>query len=475
MTQMIVTFTLHADITWADGQPLTAADSVYSYELARQLDDPALQRRVDHTASYEALDGQTVVWIGVPGYRDTTYLLNLYHPLPRHVLGSTTVDQLLQTDIAQRKPLGWGPFVIEEWVAGDHIALVRNAHYFRASQGLPHLDRVVFRFLGSSGQVSEALLGAECDIVTQDLLAEMNDSLWEATEAGRLALITSSSREWEHLDFGVQPVPWSGRVAFFAETAVRQAVAHCIDRQRVAEAAFPSGGAAVAHTYIVPEHPLHAGDQLHRWPYDPETGRSMLQQAGWQDTDGDGIREARGVAGIASGAPFSVTLFTTKDDPARTRVAEVLSEDLAACGIGLATTYLAPEAFYADGPDGPVFGRQFDLALFSWLNGLDAPCSLYLSTEIPAEDNWWATSNNPGYASDAYDEACRAAMEALYGTEEYVHFHREAQRILSYDLPVLPLYFVPKRIAVSPRVEGVFLDPSQITPFWNIESVDVRP
>jgi peptide/nickel transport system substrate-binding protein len=140
----------------------------------------------------------------------------------------------------------------------------------------------------------------------------------------------------------------------------------------------------------------------------------------------------------------------------------------------LARIYLSPEAFYADGPDGLVFGRQFDLALFSWLNGLDAPCGLYLSSEIPNEDNWWATSNNPGYASEAYDEACRAALSALYGTEPYLRFHREAQRILTHDLPVLPLYFVPKHIAVRAEVTGVALDPGQLTPFWNIEAFDVR-
>jgi peptide/nickel transport system substrate-binding protein len=352
--------------------------------------------------------------------------------------------------------------------------MVRNAHYFRASEGLPHLDRVMFRFVGSSTQAAEELLAGECDVVTQDLLAEVPLSvLSEAVETGQVRLIASPTGEWEHLDFGVQPVRWSGRVPFFADKLVRQAVAQCIDRQRVAEEAFPSGDAAVANSYIVPEHPLYAGDQLHQWASDPEGGRSILEAAGWQDTDGDGIREARDVTGIRSGTPFSVTLLTTEGDAARRNAAEILEENLAGCGIDLAITYLPPEDFYADGPDGAVFGRQFDLALFSWLNGPDAPCSLYLSTEIPNEDNWWATSNNPGYASEAYDEACRAALSALYGTEAFVRNHREAQRILSHDLPVLPLYFVPRLVAVNTQVEGVVLDPGQLTPFWNIESFDV--
>jgi peptide/nickel transport system substrate-binding protein len=159
---------------------------------------------------------------------------------------------------------------------------------------------------------------------------------------------------------------------------------------------------------------------------------------------------------------------------ARQRAARVLEENLMECGVGLAIEYVPPDVFYADGPDGPVFGRRFDLALFSWLNGLSAPCELYLSSQIPNEQNWWATSNSPGYTSEEYDAACRAALDALYGTEAHAGFHRQAQRIFSRDVPVLPLYFVPRAVAVGPGVEGVVLDPSQLTPFWNIESFNIE-
>ena len=194
---------------------------------------------------------------------------------------------------------------------------------------------------------------------------------------------------------------------------------------------------------------------------------------GWFDEDGDGIREAHGVTGVTNRVPFSVTLLTTSDYPPREQTAQILSENLAACGIGLTAEYLPVEEFFADGPDGLVFGRQFALALFSWMNGLDAPCGLYLSDEIPRPENWWAASNNPGYASDDYDAACRSALDALPGTEAYTRFHHEAQRILSYDLPVLPLYSVPKLVAVRPGVSGVALDPGQYLELWNIEVFDI--
>ena len=474
-TQMVVTFTLRSDVTWADGQPLTAGDSQYAYEVATTLEDAALNRRTQRTMSYRALDDQTVVWTGVPGYRDTYYVLNFYHPLPRHAMADVDVEQLPPlSELARRRPLGWGPFVIEEWVEGDHISLARNPYYFRAAEGLPHLDRVTFRFVADAQQASDALLTGDCDLVTRELIGEDPPApLVEAAQSDQVRLISSSGSEWEHLDFGIQPVPWSDQHRFFTDVAVRQAVAHCTDRERIAREAFPYAEAILAHTYVPPQHSLYAADQLRFWQYDPAAGQSLLDQAGWQDTDGDGVREAQSVPGIVSGTPFSVTLLTTAGDPARERTADVLRQNLADCGIRMGTRYLPVDTFYADGPDGPVFGRQFDLALFSWLNGLSAPCGLYLSSEVPQQNNWWATSNNPGYESEAYDRACRSGLEAVYGTEAYVERHREAQAIFSRDLPVLPLYFVPKLLALSPEVRGVTLDPSQQTSFWNIEAFDL--
>ncbi len=478
MTQMVVTFTLRSDVTWADGYPLTADDFLYSFELAGEFDNANLRFFRERTASYDAVGEYTLVWASAPGYRDTAYsylsFLNFYPPLPRHVWGVAQADQLFSAEVARRKPLGWGPFVVEEWVEGDRITLARNPRYFRAAEGLPYLDRVTFRFVPDLQQALDMLAAGECDLITQDVIeGEELSALVQAAESGAVQLVSSASSEWEHLDFGIEPVTWANRPDLFGDERVRQAIAMCIDRERIAGDVFTYGDAAVADSYVAAVHPLYAGYQLYHWDYNPAGGRSLLDEAGWLDEDEDGIREAHGVANVHNGAPFTVTIFTTDDDPARERTVDILVENLADCGIGLAVQYFPDEEFFADGPDGPVLGRQFDLALFSWLNGLDAPCWLYLSSEIPAPENWWATSNNPGYASAEYDEACYAALDALPGTDDYALLHREAQRIFSRELPVLPLYFVPKVVAVRPEVSGVVLDPGEYLELWNIEAFDV--
>lgn len=494
MTQLVVTFTLRAGITWQDGQPLTADDSRYAFELIGGMQGPPQPWAwlYEQTASYDTRGERSVTWTGLPGYRDVAsfygypvqnfYFHNFFPPLPRHFWGATTGQQMLDSEVARRTPLGWGPFVIEEWLGGDRITLVRNPRYFRAAEGLPRLDRITFRFVTDLQQALDLFAAGECDLIAQDVIENEDITpLLVAAESGQLQLLTPLSSEWEHLDFGIEPAPWVERADFFGDVRVRQAIAQCVDRERIAREAFPYGEAVTAaHSYVSPEHPLYAAEQLADWDHNPAAGRLLLDEVGWRDEDGDGVREAHGVAGVRNNTPFTVTLVTTSDDrpyvqAARGRAAQLLSEDLLACGVGVSVQFLPFEDLAADGPDGPVFGRQFDLALFSWMNDLDPPCGFYLSAYIPDPQNWWnAPTNDPGYASAEYDTACQSALGAFPGTDAYVRFHLEAQRIFSQDMPVLPLYFVPRLAAVRSDVTGVILDPILYQGWWNIEAFDLN-
>jgi peptide/nickel transport system substrate-binding protein len=423
------------------------------------------------------------VWTSIPGYRDTfnlfgsplqnDYVQNFYHPLPRHAWGGVSADHLPDSQVVHRQPLGWGPFAIERWEAGQYITMVRNPHYFRSAEGLPYLDRVTFRFIADLQHALVLMEAGECDIITQDVFeGEDLTPLLEAASDGRAQLISSASSEWEHLDFGIEPSSWVRRSDFFGDVRVRQAIAQCVDRQRIADESFLHDGATLADSYVAAEHPLFAGSRLHLWDYDPAGGRDLLEEVGWRDEDGDGVREAQGVAGVARSTPFSVTLLTTDGDPVREKTAGILAEDLADCGIRLGVQYLSPEQLITEDHESPVLGRNFELALFSWNNGLFAPCEIYLSSQIPGPENQWTAPNNPGYASADYDAACQAALDALHGTSTHAYHHSVAQEVFSHDLPVLPLYFVPKLVAVRPHVIGIAPNPSEYLT-WNIEQVDV--
>ena len=204
MDQLAVRFKLRSGLLWSDGAPLTADDSLYSFEVAKSLFPGVRADLLSHTQSYNALDAQTVEWRGVPGFRDPGYQTNFFTPLPRHAWGMLPPDQLNTADVSARTPIGWGPYKIDEWKAGDHISLSRNPDYFRASEGLPAFDNLVFRFVDSRETAIAALLSGECDMVDETAHLELSGpQLLQLQDAGRVAVSFGTGTAWEHADFGI--------------------------------------------------------------------------------------------------------------------------------------------------------------------------------------------------------------------------------------------------------------------------------
>jgi peptide/nickel transport system substrate-binding protein len=470
MPQMVVTFTLQSGLAWSDGPPLTADDSVFSFELVADAATPADKTIVERTAGYRAVDAQTVVWRGVPGYLDHFYYLNFWHPLPRHAWSDLSAAELLTADVSTRQPLGWGPFEIREWVPGDHITVVRNPAYFRAPGGLPRLDQVVYRFIPDPIVLAQELVAGRCDVVTHDGAGAVQAALPELPS--EVQALSVSGDRWELLAFGISPNRDYDRPDFFEDVRVRQGIALCIDRQALAEQAVgPSGGGL--DSYVPPEHPLHAGQGITAWAHDPAAGQALLADAGWYDGDGDGVREAHGVPGTVEGTPFRVTYRTT-DDALRMQMAQSVQTYLAECGVQITVEIAAPDAFFAPGPEGSLFGRRFDLAQFSWRATTDPLCDLFLSSQVP-DTGHWDRLNVSGFLDDAYDTACLSALATWPGSDAYAASQAEAQRIFSERLPVLPLFQRKKVTFVRTSVIGLSPNPTQVSELWNVEQLDLRP
>ncbi len=474
MKRMVVTFTLRSDIRWSDGEPLTADDSVYAFELAADSATPTDKHIVERTADYRAAGEHQVVWQSVPGFLDRGYYLNFWHPLPRHAWEGLSAAELLTAEASTRKPLGWGPFELREWVAGDSITLERNPFYFRAAEGLPHVDEVTFRFVADTETLTQQLLLGTCDLVTHEAISSLDLDATDASSA--VKAVTTHDGSWELLAFGISPAGDYQRPDFFEDVRVRQAIAQCIDRKAVANEAFATGEPTL-HSYLPPEHPVYGPtvqpfEGLTVWPYDPEAGKLLLAQAGWYDEDGDGIREAHGVPEIADGTPHRFSYKTT-DDPLRLRTATLLQAQLEACGIEVTLQTQPADALFAPGPEGEIFGRRFDLAQFSWQATADPLCDAFLSSQIPGPGDW-GKPNVAGFIDGAYDDACRQALEVLPGSKEYATRQAVPQRIFSERLPVLPLFQRQKTTLAGVAVTGLAPNPSQWSELWNIEQIDVQ-
>lgn len=484
MDQLTADFKLLPNLTWSDGAPLTATDSTFSFRLAQTAQAQfgerigyqgvRPERNIDptpRTASYTALDQQTVRWVGLPGYRDPYYRTNFYLPLPEHQLAEIAPAQLSTSDIAVRLPLGWGPYILEEWVPGEQLVASRNPNYFRADEGLPYFDRVIVRFLlGDSAVYLAELQSDGCDLLTADAIGGDLAPALDLQAQGLAQVWAVTNPVWEHLDFGINSDERLLRPDFFEDVRLRQAIAHCINRQRLSDE-LTFGLSPLFDGYIPPAHPLYAQAQLTHYGYDVPAGINLLESMGWQDSDGDGQREAHNLAGIANGTPLSFTLQITNSD-FRWRMVEMIREDLAQCGMTVAPMVASsPALFFANEADGVVFGRRFDLVSFAWLTDANPPCHLFLTNQIPTAETNWQGFNNSGYSNPAYDAACQAAQAALPGTESYVANELAALQIFNQDLPVLPLVLKWSAALSRPGLIGLAPDPTHRPETWNIESL----
>jgi len=458
MDQLVLHFRLLPGLQWSDGTPLTAADSVYSYQVAHDLYPSGLPAQVSHTASYTALDELTVEWTGVPGFMDGLYQTKFFSPLPQHAWASIPVTELQGNEVSSRTPLGWGAYVIDEWVAGDHISLHANPLYFRVGEGLPYFDNLIYRFVADSSEAQSAVLAGECDLVDQTAgLEPQTDDLLKLRDEGRISLVFQANYAWDVLEFDLSPLT-AERPAFFANREVRQALAMCIDRQALVDR-LSGGQMQVADLYVPPSHPLYNPEAKH-YPFDPQAASDLLTASGWLDTDDDPAtpRIAQGIEGVADGTLFTVQ-YLVSDEAERQAAAQMIQADLQECGIQVELLSQSTEVYLAAGPDGPVFGRQFDLAQFAWMTAIEPPCSLYLTNEIPGTYpdhlKGWGGVNASGYSNPQYDVACLDALYSLPDLPQHIEKHAEAQAIFAEDLPALPLYWHYRVVVGRPDMCGL--------------------
>lgn len=491
LPQLTVRFRLVDGVTWQDGTPVTAHDSVFSQQLSCDPLTPVSKYVCERTASYTAVDDATVEWKSLPGFTDQTYYSNYYTPLPRHQPAADGQTKMADMDAAailkdeafSRKPYAYGAFMVGEWVAGDSVTLERNPHYWRAAEGLPFLDKVVHRFIPNGDSLIQAAVAGDIDVATTDGLdvsqAEVIDG---AVAEGKIIASYLTGTTWEHMNFNLDPV--DDRPPLGACLPIRQAVAHATDRQNMVDEVM-LGKSRVAHTFVPEEHWAYPPeDMLVTYDYDPAKAEQILDDFGFKDADGDGIREAQtnitcpitvGLDGatkaltIPAGTRLELELMTTEGRPYREQTTLLMQQNLKNVGIDASLQYIASNTFFGDGPDGPVFGRRYDLAEYAFSFGVMPPVSRYYCTDVPSADNAWAGGNRPAWCNPAYDRAAKEAENTLERAQALPLYH-EALRLLMQEIPALGLYARVNVRVASPDLVNFKPNPSHPSEAWNIES-----
>jgi peptide/nickel transport system substrate-binding protein len=483
MDQMTVTFVMLKGLTWSDGEPLTAKDSVYSFQLASDEKTPTSKYLTDRTQTYEAAaDNVTVQWWGIPGFIDPDYYTNFWSPLPQHAWDKFSSTDLLTVDVSTRAPLGWGPYIIDDWKPGEKIHLIKNLNYFRADSGLPKFDELTYLFMPDANTAMTALVDGTCDVLDPSInLDGQVPLLQQMQKDGQANLVTAQTNTMEWLGLGIVPASYDNgynstgfgadRPDIFGDVRMRKAIAYCLDRQKVVDTVL-FGLSKVPDDYLPLDHPLHNGN-IQTYAFDPASGNQILEQIGWidQDKDPSTPRQALGVSKVPNGTPLVLNYITTSATQRR-QVVEIFTQSLAECGIGLNPVYLTASDLYAQGPAGPLFGRQFDLAEYAIsVTTTEPQCNWFTTAQTPKESNNWVGVNVSGFSNPEFDAACTQALQVLPSEPEYTS-HQQAQSIFASEIPSIPLYMRLRIAATRSGFCGFALDASSQYALADLESFD---
>jgi ABC-type transport system substrate-binding protein len=211
------------------------------------------------------------------------------------------------------------------------------------------------------------------------------------------------------------------------------------------------------------------GQDISTLAYDPERGRELIQFLGWVDEDEDPETSHVGweVTGVHNGKRLEITLLTP-DDARFSIIADEIQSMLSECGIHLDVETASVEDLSNGYPDGMVFGRDFDMVLWSWPDWLLPLCEMFATREIPS-DTYPFGVNATGFSDQAYDLACD---RLLLGDHDSIEASvREVQAVFIEQLPALPLIQLPRLMVVANDLCGFGVDSITHSLLWNVEKV----
>lgn len=301
------TLTLRDNLKWSDGEPVTADDVIFGYEVYASPDSQSLHfdleengnvegveefhnGEADHISGIEKVDDHTVKYHLKEITPDLKYGGGGLHSeaLPKHDLEDIPVEELSSSPQLRQHPIGFGAFRVTQIVDGESVEYEANEYYYG---GKPKIDKIQLTRVPSAN-IASALKNQQYDVV----LGMPNSSYEDYKDAAGYDFLTVPAMAYSFMDFKLGKWNDEKRVvepdpnAKMADPKLRQAMGYAVDNDAVGER-FYHGLSWNANSLVVPSfQDLHDSEQKGFY-YDPEKAKQLLDEAGYKDTDGDGLRE----------------------------------------------------------------------------------------------------------------------------------------------------------------------------------------
>ncbi len=436
-----LTFHLRRDAVWSDGTPVTAADLVFSWHV--QTSDElgwAWGDITDTITNVEAVDDHTVRYSFTHRYPYQLMDVNDGPIAPSHAWSGIPFEEWENTDWSDLV-LSAGPFQPVTHSPQQEIVLERNPRYFE--NGRPKIQRLVFRVVPSRTPLLNQLLSGAVDLVNGVTAADAA----RVQAAPDIDLTVYADRSYTH-------VCWNLKRPVFAEANVRRALALAVDRNALIEVvydgyALPSVGPVLSSMWAF-------NRALEPTAFDPDVARRLLADAGWKDSNNDGVLDR-------DGADFTFDLLAPSESETRQDVALMIERDLARIGVKVTPRFIEWGALQA-----AMAGGDFDAFVNRWVEPTQVDLWGIWHSSPPDEP----TFNFGGYDNPEVDRLLEAVDEAAdFATQKPLL--DEIQTLIVADQPYLFLVENTRLVGHNTRIGGTDINAASV--FFNVVDWEIVP
>jgi peptide/nickel transport system substrate-binding protein len=458
---MDVTWKMRQDVQWADGKPVTADDAIFTLNAIMDPNKGAWIPGIDYIDSVEKIDNYTF-----------TIHYNAIYPGYLTQLGGEQVvvwpahycdaEQGFSAWDCARNPLSDGPYVLKEWVNGDHLSFVKNDKYYQKDK--PAIDNITVRIVPDQAVRKTMLINGDADLdmwTTEPMIADLQDK-------PNVQVSRSPYNRWVmRLFFNLAAKGTNDPVAtphpILSDVNVRRAIRMAIDVDTISKNFFLGYARPAWTEFFRPPYQC----EMPRPKFDPEGAKALLESAGWTDTDGDGIRECHG---CTTGAPDDYKMemdFMTYGEygESLTLTQQYIAEQLQKIGIQMNQSVVEGSVLWASTADGGIEQNgNFDIDIWDdGYSGTDPTDFLYsyYATDSGTPDNGYNYGN---WSNKEFDDLLSQAYTLDEGKRKELFC--QMAKILEDELPEALLFTAVNADAHSTRLQGVQSSTNDIVT-WN--------
>ena len=398
---LVWTFKIREGVKFHDGTVCDANAVAWSLNWTLEQDVETFAFYLYNFEEIVALDDTTLqVTLSSP-VGNMEYLLMYVWIMPESVWGEMDYDAMMEFEDLSAA-IGTGPYILKEWSEGEYLILEANKDYWRTT---PVIDQIIYHEYATEDAVVQALLAGEIDVTDTDSIpATAIQTLQDAdnVEVPIMGSTTIDELIINSHENGSQP-------ASLWDPAVRLAMAYGIDKQQIVTVAYLGYADALGPVVPASMGDWHNSDIVDI-PFDVAEGNRVLDEAGYMDSDGDGIRE------YSDGSPLEYRFYGT-DDSTVARIMEIIADGLEQVGISAPPTLMDEDSLIALYP-----AFDFDLVYWGWGLDPDPDFAMLIFTCDQREEGGWSDS---GYCDETFEEKY---------VEQGITVDHEARRALIWEM-----------------------------------------